>query len=97
MPQESYETNQLLYWAASVEQNSEHPLAQGILDKAQEESVSLSKVEEFESMTGQGLQGKVENRVVKVVSPGYVQDEGILTIRIHLMSYRKKARRLSLF
>ncbi|MCA1009140.1 heavy metal translocating P-type ATPase [Halobacillus halophilus] len=76
VPQESFETNQLLYWAASVEQNSEHPLAQGILDKAQQETVSLSKVEEFESMTGQGLQGKVENRLVKVVSPGYVQDKG---------------------
>ncbi|MFZ0369032.1 MAG: heavy metal translocating P-type ATPase [Halobacillus sp.] len=76
VPQETYETNQLLFWAASVEQNSEHPLARGILDKAQQESVSLSKVEEFESMTGQGLQGKVEDRLVKVVSPVYVQDAG---------------------
>nr|WP_226585195.1 heavy metal translocating P-type ATPase [Halobacillus litoralis] len=71
-----YEENDVLYWAASVEQNSEHPLARGILEKAREQEISLGKVEDFESITGKGLRGSVDGREVKVMSPGYMKDEG---------------------
>lgn len=70
------EENEVLYWAASVEQNSEHPLARGILEKAREQEVSLGKVEDFESITGKGLRGSVDGREVKVMSPGYMKYEG---------------------
>ncbi|MBN8235548.1 copper-translocating P-type ATPase [Halobacillus kuroshimensis] len=70
------EENVVLYWAASVEQNSEHPLARGILEKAREQKISLGKVEGFESITGKGLKGLVDEKEVKVMSPGYMEDEG---------------------
>nr|WP_246363954.1 heavy metal translocating P-type ATPase [Halobacillus locisalis] len=70
------EESEVLYWAASVEQNSEHPLARGILEKAREKEISLGKVEDFESITGKGLRGSVDGREVKVMSPGYMKDEG---------------------
>ncbi|WP_173917697.1 heavy metal translocating P-type ATPase [Halobacillus sp. Marseille-Q1614] len=70
------EENDMLYWAASVEQNSEHPLARGILEKAHEQEISLGKVDDFESITGKGLKGYVDGREVKVMSPGYMKDEG---------------------
>ncbi|ARI77755.1 heavy metal translocating P-type ATPase [Halobacillus mangrovi] len=76
VPEENQEKDQLLYWAGSVEQNSEHPLAQGILEKAREQEISLGEVKEFESMTGKGLQGKVDGQEVKVVSPGYIKEQG---------------------
>ncbi|KHE72629.1 heavy metal translocating P-type ATPase, partial [Halobacillus sp. BBL2006] len=76
VPEKGEETDRLLYWAASVEQNSEHPLAQGILEKARNQGISLGDVKNFESMTGKGLQGRVDDKEVKVVSPGYIKEEG---------------------
>ncbi|MGI8314170.1 heavy metal translocating P-type ATPase [Halobacillus mangrovi] len=76
VPEENQEEKQLLYWAGSVEQNSEHPLAQGILEKARDQKINLGEVKDFESMTGKGLQGKVDGQEVKVVSPGYIKEQG---------------------
>ncbi|UOQ95654.1 copper-translocating P-type ATPase [Halobacillus shinanisalinarum] len=77
VPSQRYQTNDVIYWAASTEQNSEHPLARGIIQKAEDIEISLDTVENFESMTGKGLQGDVAGRNVKVVSPGYMKDEKI--------------------
>ncbi|QAS53597.1 heavy metal translocating P-type ATPase [Halobacillus litoralis] len=72
---EGKEEKEILYWAASVEQNSEHPLARGILEKARANEISLDRVEDFESITGKGLKGKVDGREVKVMSPGYMKEQ----------------------
>ena len=64
---------ELLKFAASVEANSEHPIAKGI-------AASFEKpphVEDFKSIPGKGAQGKVEGREVKVVSPGYLKENNI--------------------
>lgn len=62
---------ELLNFAAAVEVNSEHPIARGIVEKAGESW----KVEDFNSITGKGVEGKVNGKSVKVVSPGYIRDE----------------------
>ncbi|SEA40518.1 Cu2+-exporting ATPase [Thalassobacillus cyri] len=64
----------VLLWAASAEQNSEHPLAEGVIHKAQEKELKLKEVSDFESMTGKGLKGTVEGKEVLVVSPAYVNE-----------------------
>lgn len=61
----------LLNYAAAVEGNSEHPIARGIVEKAGE----IWKVEDFNSITGKGVEGNVNGKSVKVVSPGYIRDE----------------------
>lgn len=66
--------DQLLQWAASLEQNSEHPIAQGILAKAKEKELDLQKVTDFEAITGKGIQGKIDGEEIKVVSPGYLRE-----------------------
>jgi Cu2+-exporting ATPase len=63
--------------AASLEQNSEHPIAGGIVDKAQEMGVELKVVSEFEAMKGRGVRGVVDGQEVRVVSPGYLEEEQI--------------------
>ncbi|MFD1020337.1 heavy metal translocating P-type ATPase [Thalassobacillus hwangdonensis] len=73
IPLGSNEENEVLRWAASAEQNSEHPLAAGVLNEAEKREIKLKKVSDFESMTGKGLKGTVEGKEVLVVSPGYVQ------------------------
>jgi Cu2+-exporting ATPase len=63
--------------AASLEQNSEHPIARGIVDKVKEMGVELEEVSEFEAMKGRGVRGTVDRQEVRVVSPGYLEDKGI--------------------
>jgi Cu2+-exporting ATPase len=64
---------QLLSYAASVEQNSEHPIAKGIVNSAEK----TMRVEDFKAITGKGAQGKVDGKEVKVVSPGYLRENKI--------------------
>jgi len=58
--------NEVLRLAASVEQNSEHPLARAIVTEAGERGLSLLAVERFQSLTGKGVVGLVSGRRVAV-------------------------------
>ena len=64
---------QVLSYAASVEARSEHPIAKGIVAA----SDTLAQAEEFQAVPGKGVIGRVDGRVVKVVSPGYLQELGL--------------------
>jgi Cu2+-exporting ATPase len=65
--------SQLLAYAAAVEQNSEHPIAAGIVNSVR----NLKKVSEFMAIPGKGAQGKVEEKEIMVVSPGYLREQNI--------------------
>ena len=54
----------LLRLAASLERASEHPLAAAIVRGGQERGIELSKVDEFGSLTGRGVRGKIDGRSV---------------------------------
>ncbi|MEK7109841.1 MAG: heavy metal translocating P-type ATPase, partial [Patescibacteria group bacterium] len=56
----------LLYITASVEKNSEHPLGEAIVKKAEEEKLQLIKVNKFKSITGKGVEGIVRGKKVYV-------------------------------
>ena len=58
----------VLKWAASVEQRSEHPLAVAILKAARDKQVSLLPVEKFAAMEGRGVRGTVDWRIIEVIS-----------------------------
>lgn len=62
----------VLQMAASLEQFSEHPIAQAILDAAEERGVSLLETSGFRAISGQGVEGQVGGEHVQVVSPGYL-------------------------
>ncbi|HKL60737.1 MAG TPA: heavy metal translocating P-type ATPase, partial [Sphaerochaeta sp.] len=68
---------QLLSIAYSVETNSEHPIAQGIVRKGEELSLKAKKVSDYKSLPGKGLQATVDGKQVHVVSPGYMKTEKI--------------------
>lgn len=59
IPVQGFGKNDLLRIAASVEKGSEHPLATAIIKKAEEEKISLLKINEFESITGMGLRANI--------------------------------------
>ncbi|MBY7141991.1 cadmium-translocating P-type ATPase [Virgibacillus sp. NKC19-3] len=69
---EGYSEGDVLTYAATIEQNSEHPIATGIEKEAKEQDIALGNLADFESITGKGIQGNVDGRKVNVVSPGYV-------------------------
>lgn len=60
-------------YAASVDANSEHPIAKAIAAS----SDAKLDVENFKSIPGKGAEGKVDGREVKVVSPGYLREQNI--------------------
>ena len=59
----------VLYYAASVEQGSEHPLGKAIVNKAQERRIKLDNPEMFEAIKGMGVKGYVNNTEVMVGKP----------------------------
>src|SRR5699024_5014852 len=64
----------VISYAAAVEAQSQHPLAKGVTRKAEEMDIPLQRVENFQSLTGKGLEGTVDGKQVMVVSPGYVKE-----------------------
>jgi len=67
------EKEKLLKYAASVESRSEHPIAKGITESVKD----LYEVKNFKAITGKGAEGKVNDRDVKIVSPGYLKENNI--------------------
>lgn len=68
---------EILNLAATLEQNSEHPIATGILRKSKELNQQLPVLKDFKAITGKGIQAVVDGRDVKVVSPGYLKENNL--------------------
>lgn len=68
---------QLLQWAATVENASEHPIARAIVDGADEHQVLPGEVSEFRSTGARGVSGKVEGAAVLIGNRKLLQEEGI--------------------
>lgn len=64
VPAEGIEEKEILSVAGSLEQSSEHPLARAVLDYAKEKKVYLKNVSNFDSVTGKGVKGVLENKEV---------------------------------
>ncbi len=67
----------LLQLAASVEQNSEHPLAEAVVQYARSQQVEISDVIEFEAIAGSGVQGQVAGRFVRVGTYRWMNELGL--------------------
>ncbi|HEY1137047.1 MAG TPA: heavy metal translocating P-type ATPase [Xanthomonadaceae bacterium] len=61
---EGFESDELLRLAGSLEQGSEHPLAEAILAEARRRELPLSTAADFDSITGQGVSGRIDGRDV---------------------------------
>ncbi|WP_077596451.1 copper-translocating P-type ATPase [Oceanobacillus kimchii] len=67
----------LLRIAASVESQSEHPIATGILNEAKNRNIDFQSPDEFDSITGTGIKAVLNNESILAVSPGYMEKENI--------------------
>ena len=77
MALQSWDEDQVLSMAASLESRSEHPIARGIVESADERGLKLQTVSDFRAIPGKGAEGSVESKNLKVVSPGYLREEGL--------------------
>lgn len=69
----SLNEEELVDYAAAVEAHSEHPIAKGIVNARK----NIFKVENFKAISGKGAEGKVNDKYVKVVSPGFLREKDI--------------------
>ncbi len=63
--------------AAALEAMSEHPIAQGIVDEARGRGLAVPAAENFRALPGRGVEGDVEGRRLRIVSPGALEEQGI--------------------
>jgi len=65
---------EVLALAASLERTSEHPIAAAIVERAARDGLALRPVEGFRALPGKGIEGRVDGRTVRVLSPGAVRE-----------------------
>jgi Cu+-exporting ATPase len=68
--------DELLALAAALEAQSEHPLARAILEGAEAKGVAVPQAEDFDSITGKGIQGRVAGRAVAVGNSAMMEAAG---------------------
>ena len=77
LPLSAFNRSDLLRLIASAEQHSEHPLAQAILEAAEEEEFDLLPVSHFEAIVGRGLAAQVEGKQLLVGNESLMKDKNI--------------------
>lgn len=75
--QADWNREQLLRAVASLEAQSSHPISQALVDKAKEEGLSLSAVQDFENLAGFGLKGQVAGQELLVGNKALMEKEEV--------------------
>ncbi len=68
----------LLVTAAAVESRSEHPVARAVVDEARRRGLGVPELEDFKALPGKGARAEVGGKEVLVVSPGYLEEHGMV-------------------
>jgi Cu+-exporting ATPase len=77
LPEAGHDEDEVLRLAATLEKGSEHPLAEAIVEGAQERGVTLGSTTDFEAVTGKGVKGTVEGKRVALGNLKLVADLGL--------------------
>ena len=72
-----FDESELLRLAASVERLSEHPLADAIVAQARQRNIALAPAEDFDSPTGKGVIGTVEDRRLALGNAAFLAQRGV--------------------
>jgi Cu+-exporting ATPase len=76
-PAVGFDDNELLRLAATLERSSEHPLAAAIVQGAEERGVAAGEAEQFESIVGKGVEGRVDGRAVALGNRALMEQLGV--------------------
>jgi len=75
--QQNLDETQVIRLASALEQKSEHPIATGIVQKAKELSITIPSTQNFNAITGKGVEASVDGKKILVVGPGYLKENNI--------------------
>ncbi len=75
---EKYHSDDIIMYAAAVQQNSEHHIAKGVLQTLKEKKLELWKSDNFQLIQGVGVSGTVKGKNVVAAGPNYFKDKGSL-------------------
>lgn len=75
---EKHTADEIIMYAAAVQQNSEHHIAKGVLQSLKDRKLDLWKSENFQLMQGIGVSGTVNGKMVVAAGPNYFKDKGHL-------------------
>ncbi len=79
VPAPGFDENEVLRLSASLERASEHPLAHAIVAAAEERTLKLADVRDFDSPAGKGVIGMVEGKSVALGNATYLSEIGVAT------------------
>jgi Cu+-exporting ATPase len=77
VPAPGIAADEVLGLAASLDQGSEHPLAEAIVRAAREKGLALEKPEDFQSLSGVGVSGKIAGRAIALGNTALMQQMGV--------------------
>nr|WP_027256018.1 copper-translocating P-type ATPase [Leisingera aquimarina] len=77
LPEDGHDEAEVLRLAATLEKGSEHPLAEAIVEGAEERSVKMGDAGDFEAVTGKGVKGMVDGKAVALGNRKLVEDLGL--------------------
>ncbi len=73
---DGFDKDEVLLYAASLERGSEHPLAQAILQEAEEQKLALVEPENFQAGIGRGAQGTVNGKKIALGNSAFMKESG---------------------
>jgi P-type Cu+ transporter len=91
VPAEGFDESELLRLAASLERASEHPLAAAIVRAAGERGLDLAEAGDFDSVTGKGIRGRVDDREVALGNRRLLRDLGVSADQFAERAERQRA------
>ncbi|MGV8174757.1 MAG: heavy metal translocating P-type ATPase [Methanothrix sp.] len=77
LPLEEKDADRILALASSLEGRAEHPIAGALIESAKERGLPAYSVEHFHLIPGEGIEGRIEEVHLKIVSPNYLRQHGI--------------------
>ena len=77
LPLEEKDIDRILAMASSLEGRAEHPIARALIEIAEARGLPIYDVEHFHLIPGEGIEGQVEGRHLKIVSPNYLRQHGM--------------------
>ncbi len=76
-PSEGWSENELLKITSSVETNSEHPLAEAVVEASKEKNIELISIESFEAVSGHGVRALYQQKTVLLGNRKLMNDNGV--------------------
>jgi len=77
LPLEEKDIDRILAMASSLEGRAEHPIARALIEIAEARGLPIYDVEHFHLIPGEGIEGQVEGRHLKIVSPNYLRQHSM--------------------